>query len=71
MATHTEPPRDPDWITIVEAAELLRCSTKTIRRMIYDGDIYAVRIGKRMIRIRASSLREIGEPMAWRDPQQD
>lgn len=71
MTTQTGPPRDPDWTTIAEAAEILRCSTKTIRRMIYDGEIEAVRIGKRLIRIKVSSLRDLGEPMAWRDPAQN
>ena len=67
-ATLTPTPAAPtEWITVQEAAERYRCSTKTIRRWIYDGIIKARRIGPRLIRIDASSLENMGEEMAYRD----
>ncbi|TQO18505.1 excisionase family DNA binding protein [Rhodoglobus vestalii] len=67
-ATLTPAPTDAtEWITVQEAAERYRCSTKTIRRWIYDGLIKAKRIGPRLIRIDANSLENMGETMAYRD----
>jgi len=42
-------------LTIEEAADLLKVSTKTMRRRIDDGSIRAVRHG-RFIRVRADDL---------------
>lgn len=52
------------WLTIPEAAEYLKVSTKTIRRMIARAEIEARRIGPRLIRVNAETLlkssREMG-----------
>ncbi|HEY3530386.1 MAG TPA: helix-turn-helix domain-containing protein [Nocardioides sp.] len=42
--------------SIPEAAEFYGCSTKTIRRMVARGDLRAVRVGPRMLRIDAAEL---------------
>ncbi|MDQ3694089.1 MAG: helix-turn-helix domain-containing protein [Chloroflexota bacterium] len=53
-----------DYLTIEEAAELLRVSTSTVRRWIREGDIVAHRAGKRRILLRrtdiARSVSEVG-----------
>ncbi|WP_083980070.1 excisionase family DNA-binding protein [Demequina salsinemoris] len=48
---------DPDQtFSLTTAGELLGCSTDTVRRMIARGDLKAVRVGKRLIRIRRRDL---------------
>lgn len=56
----------PDqWGTIVQAAETLNVSTRTIRRMIARGEIDARRVGPRLIRVRLSHLANIGRPLQY------
>ena len=43
-------------VSLAEAAEILSVSTKTVRRYIAAGDLDAVRLGRRTIRIKAESL---------------
>ena len=43
-------------VSLSEAAEILSVSTKTVRRYIAAGDLDAVRLGRRTIRIKAESL---------------
>ena len=43
-------------VTLCEAAEILAVSVKTVRRYIAAGDLEAVRLGRRTIRIETSSL---------------
>lgn len=58
MDTRSEP-----LISIDEAAAHLGVSAKTVRRMISRGDLKAVRIGPRLIRIDAASLASAGRPL--------
>lgn len=51
------------YVTIQGAAEILSCSTKTIRRKIASGELPARRIGARMIRVDAADLAELGRPV--------
>ena len=56
-------------VSLVEAAEILGVSTKSVRRYIAAGDLEAVRIGRRTIRIKTESLDRMIEahPInAWR-----
>ena len=54
----------PNLISIVQAATTLGVSVKTVRRMIARGDIRAIRVGPRLIRVDAEALggafRELG-----------
>ena len=51
-------------ITIEEAAELFRSSSRTVRRMIARGDLPAVRIkGQKAIRIRAVDALAVLRPI--------
>lgn len=43
-------------VSITEAAEILGVSTKTVRRAIAAGDLEALRLGCRTIRIKNESL---------------
>lgn len=50
------------YATLSEAAEHLLLSTRTVRRMISDGELRAVRIGG-SIRIPLDALAEVGRPI--------
>lgn len=43
-------------VSIAATAEILGVSTKTVRRRIASGDLAAVRLGRRIIRIKTESL---------------
>lgn len=43
-------------ISLADAAEALGVSSKTVRRYIAAGDLDAVRLGRRTIRVRVDSL---------------
>lgn len=43
-------------VTLCEAAEILVVSVKTVRRYIAAGDLDAVRLGRRTIRVKVDSL---------------
>lgn len=60
MATHAAAPIAATWITIQQAADLMSCSTKTVRRLIASQQLPARRIGTRMIRIDAADLDALG-----------
>jgi excisionase family DNA binding protein len=48
---------DNDYLTVREAAALLRVSVPTIRRWIAAGRLHAVRWGGRTVRLRCSDVR--------------
>lgn len=50
-------------ISIEAAAELLGCSSKTIRRRISDGQLAAFRMGKRAIRVRRDDVMALLTPI--------
>lgn len=43
-------------VSLTEAAEILAVSVKTVRRYVAAGDLDAVRLGRRTIRIKAESI---------------
>lgn len=51
------------WITIQEAADSRKVSTRTIRRMITDGLVEAERFGPRLIRVNSVSLERAGRSL--------
>jgi excisionase family DNA binding protein len=56
-------------VSLAEAAEMLGVSTKSVRRYIAAGDLDAVRLGRRTIRIKTESLDRLidAHPVnAWR-----
>lgn len=54
MTTTAKTPRR--LISLTEAADALAVSTKTVRRYIAAGELDAVRLGRRTIRIKVESL---------------
>ena len=56
-------------VSLAEAAEILAVSPKTVRRYIAAGDLDAVRLGRRTIRIKTDSIHRLidAHPInAWR-----
>lgn len=56
-------------VSLPEAADILGLSVKTVRRYIAAGDLDAVRLGRRTIRIKTDSLDRLidARPVnAWR-----
>lgn len=53
----------PDWLSLVEAADRLGVSTKTVRRRIAEGDLIAYRLGPRLLRVDAASVNALGRPL--------
>jgi excisionase family DNA binding protein len=47
---------DDAYLTVFEVAELLRLNQQTVRNMIDRGELSAVRVGPRRVRIRQSDL---------------
>ena len=58
----------PRYYTVRELADVLRVSDLTIRRMIHRGELRAVRVGPRNLRIPAAELERIEETGATRPP---
>lgn len=50
------PPALTGWGTIAQAADAFGVHRDTIRRMIARGDVYAERIGPRLIRVDLGSI---------------
>ncbi|MFN8192203.1 MAG: helix-turn-helix domain-containing protein [Nocardioidaceae bacterium] len=67
-------PRPRQLVTLGDAAEILAVSTKTVRRYIAAGELDAVRLGRRTIRVRVDSLDRLvdAHPVnAWRSPPRE
>jgi excisionase family DNA binding protein len=63
MTMHADPSSPPLFITIAAAAARTGVCPKTIRRAIARGDLRAVRLGSRIIRIRVDELEQLGRPI--------
>jgi len=64
MTTHGNPPDQPEYLSVSDAAARLGCSMKPIRRAIRTGELKTVDIGtpdRKKLRIRVSDLN------AWLD----
>lgn len=56
------PAIDEDFITVAEAATLLRVAPSTVRRWIRQGDVPAYRIGQRRVALRRGDLATLITP---------
>ncbi len=54
---------DEEFVTIAEAARVLRVSPSTIRRWIGEGDLPAYRVGRRRVRVRKPDLARLIAPV--------
>lgn len=50
--------KEKEFLTVQEVAEKLRISVVTVRSMIKDGSLRAVRVGKKMFRIARAELED-------------
>ena len=44
------------YISMTDTAELLGCTTRTIRQMVADGRLVAYRLGPRFVRLRSDEV---------------
>lgn len=56
MAINQNPRVEPEWVSLREAAKIYAVSTYTLRRRIASGDLPAVKLGYKLIRVRVSDL---------------
>ncbi len=56
------PAFDDDYVTVAEAATLLRVAPSTVRRWIRDGDVPAYRIGRRRVALKRDDLSNLVRP---------
>jgi excisionase family DNA binding protein len=57
------PALDEEYLTVSEAATLLRVAPSTVRRWIREGDVRAYRLGQRRIGIRRADLDTLITPV--------
>jgi excisionase family DNA binding protein len=50
-------------LDLAEAAEQLSLHPRTVRRMIARGKLAAVRVGPRLLRVRAADVEALGKPL--------
>jgi len=53
---------DEDYVTVTEAATLLRVAPSTVRRWIREGDVPAYRMGRRRVALKRDDLRTLITP---------
>jgi excisionase family DNA binding protein len=53
---------DDEYVTVAEAATLLRVAPSTVRRWIREGDVPAHRIGRRRVALRRADLARLITP---------
>lgn len=57
------PAIDEEYLTVAEAAALLRVAPSTIRRWIREGDLPAYRLGRRRVALRRPDLSRLIRPV--------
>lgn len=60
---HAEPIAAPIYITAADAAAILGCHVKTVRRMSAAGRLTANRVGPRMVRYDLDEVRAVVRPI--------
>ena len=55
--------QDEEFVTVAEAATLLRVAPSTVRRWIREGDVPAYRLGQRRIGLRRGDLVSLITPV--------
>ena len=57
-----------ELLTVTEAADRLRCTTRFVRMLIADGRLPALRLGQRAIRLRLDDVDHLLTPVErWSD----
>lgn len=52
-----------DWLTIKEAAEILKLSEHTVRDQVHDGKIPSTKLGHRTVRVRRVDIEALLPPL--------
>jgi len=60
-----QPTPDPsrDFLSVGEIADELHVTGRFVRRLIADGELPAVRVGQRLVRVRRSDLERVLHPV--------
>lgn len=58
---------DPEYLSIQGAAKRIKVNPNTIRNLIKSGDLKAVRIGSKIIRIHSTDLDALFKPVKGGD----
>jgi len=59
--TAADPTRSP-FLTVAQAADELAVTDRFIRKLIADGQLRAVKVGERVVRIRRTDLEDLLRP---------
>ena len=62
MSTISAGSRERPFLTVAEAADELAVTERFIRKLIANGDLRAVKVGARVVRIRRSDLEDLLRP---------
>ena len=63
MSAPTRDDLRPEFISVAEVAAELQVTDRFVRRLIADGELRAVRVGSRLVRIRRGDLEAILRPV--------
>ncbi|KQY23523.1 hypothetical protein ASD16_13495 [Cellulomonas sp. Root485] len=58
----------PEFVSVAEIAEELQVTDRFVRKLIADGELQAVRVGRRLVRVRRGDLEAILRPVAGPRP---
>lgn len=58
------PVSPPEYVTIAEAADALRCTDRFVRKLIAKGDLPAFKVGTKAIRLRRTDVEALLTPVA-------
>ena len=60
---------ETEWVSLREAAKIYAVSTYTLRRRISSGDLPAVKLGYKLIRVRISDLDRLFPAISTNRPE--
>ena len=63
MSTIAAGSKERPFLTVAEAADELAVTERFIRKLIADGDLRAVKVGARVVRIRRTDLEGLLRPV--------
>jgi excisionase family DNA binding protein len=66
MTTSTGGPKAAEFISVADATAELHVTQRFVRRLIADGELHAVKIGTRLVRIRRDDLEAALRPVRTR-----
>ncbi|NTW42543.1 MAG: excisionase family DNA-binding protein [Cellulomonadaceae bacterium] len=64
MSAPTREDERPEFVSVAEIAAELQVTDRFVRKLIADGELQAVRVGRRLVRVRRGDLEAILRPVA-------